>query len=197
LSVILDSYTVHLDLWIADPRGRVIANGRSGKYKSTKGANVANQAWFREALATKDGTEFVATDISAVDQLSGARVPIYSTAIREDGRSNGKPLGVLGIFFDWEKQSQAVVDGVRLSADERPRTRCLMLDSAHRVIAASDGTELFQRCPIETNGQKMNAYVDNSGTLVGFALGPGYETYEGLGWYGVLLQQPSTKKESE
>jgi hypothetical protein len=197
LSVILDSYTVYLDLWITDQRGRVIANGRSDKYPSARGANVGDESWFRKALETNDGTEFVATDISPVNQLGGAKVPIYSTAIREGGRSSGKPVGVLGIFFDWEKQSQAVVDSVRLSDDERPRTRCLILDSAHRVIAASDGTELFQRCSIKTDGHKMSTYVDKGGTLVGFALGPGYETYTGLGWYGVLLQQPHTKTEAQ
>ncbi len=26
--------------------------------------------------------------------------------------------------------------------------------------------------------------------MVGFALTPGYETYKGLGWYGVILQAP-------
>jgi hypothetical protein len=32
LKVILDAYTVYLDLWIADPSGRVIASGRPDKY---------------------------------------------------------------------------------------------------------------------------------------------------------------------
>jgi hypothetical protein len=29
---------------------------------------------------------------------------------------------------------------------------------------------------------------------VGFALTPGYETYRGLGWYGVVEQRPSAAK---
>jgi hypothetical protein len=28
------------------------------------------------------------------------------------------------------------------------------------------------------------------GTLIGFHKTPGYETYEGLGWYGCVVQAP-------
>ena len=33
--------------------------------------------------------------------------------------------------------------------------------------------------------------------LVGYALTPGYETYEGLGWYGVVQQGPSHASDDE
>ena len=42
LSVILDSYTVYLDLWIASKAGVVLANGRPRLY-SVQGANVARR----------------------------------------------------------------------------------------------------------------------------------------------------------
>ena len=34
----------------------------------------------------------------------------------------------------------------------------------------------------------MGTYEDKNGNIVGFALTPGYETYQGLGWYGALFQ---------
>src|ERR1700688_1340757 len=34
LGVILNSYTVYLDLWIADASGRVVANGRPERFRS-------------------------------------------------------------------------------------------------------------------------------------------------------------------
>jgi hypothetical protein len=36
----------------------------------------------------------------------------------------------------------------------------------------------------------MGNYRDETGSLIGFALTPGYETYRGLGWYGVIIQEP-------
>src|SRR5471032_384286 len=41
LGVILTSYTVYLDLWIADRNGRIIAHGRPDRYPGVVGSNVA------------------------------------------------------------------------------------------------------------------------------------------------------------
>jgi hypothetical protein len=191
LGVILDSYTVYLDLWIASRDGVVLANGSPQRFAAS-GKNVSAEPWFRRALETRDGTEFVACDI-AHNSILDAHVATYSAAIRENGQANGRILGVLGIFFDWQKQSQAVVDGIRLTADEQSRTRALILDSAGRIIAASGGTGLFEKCALETNGHSMGTYVDKAGNIVGFALTPGYETYKGLGWFGALIQKPAQK----
>src|SRR5471032_2643085 len=48
LAVILNSYTVYLDIWIADLDGRVIANGRPERYGSAIGASVAQEKWFTD-----------------------------------------------------------------------------------------------------------------------------------------------------
>jgi hypothetical protein len=185
-----------LDLWIVDSKGEVLASGRPGQYPRVKGLNVAAEDWFRRALATSDGTEFVACDISTNQALAGSKVATFATAIREDGMNNGRVLGVLGIFFDWDKQSQAVVDGVRLSDEERSVTRCLIVDARHRVIAASDGVGIFEQYPVRTDGGSMGSYTDSGGNLVGFALTPGYETYAGLGWYGVIEQRRTSHTSS-
>lgn len=190
LGVILDSYTVYLDLWIVNRDGRVVANGRPRQYTAAAGKNVAGENWFRQAMATSDGTEFASSDISINAELENAHVATYSAAIREAGKIDGRPLGVLGIVFDWEKQSQAVVDGVRLAPEERAHTRCLILDSSYRIIAASDRASLLDRFDLQTGGQSMGTYVDKNANLVGFALTPGYETYRGMGWYGALVQSP-------
>ncbi|WYX50307.1 hypothetical protein WJ977_25990 [Achromobacter xylosoxidans] len=39
--------------------------------------------------------------------------------------------------------------------------------------------------------ERPRGYYENADRgLVGFALTPGYETYAGLGWYGVITQRP-------
>lgn len=189
LGVILDAYTVYLDLWVVDTQGRVLASGRPNRYSQVMNSNVANEPWFRDAMQTRDGGEFAVADISINNLLEGRTVATYATAIRDNGEANGKIIGALGIFFDWQSQSQAVVDGVRLKDEEKGKTRCLLLDRNLTVIAANDRAGvLSESFALQHHGQKMGNYVDQAGHYVGFALTPGYETYRGLGWYGVIVQ---------
>ena len=174
LGVILDAYTVYLDLWICDARGRVVANGRPGRYPNVVGRSVAETKWFQEGLRTATGEDFVACDIEGCAALADAPVATYATAIRARGESGGRPLGVLGVHFDWRPQAQAVVDGVRLTPEERGRSRVMLLDERGRVLAASDGqgvlTETF---PLDTSAGPMGSYADGEIT-VGYARTPGY-----------------------
>ena len=104
---------------------------------------------------------------------------------------------MLGIFFDWAAQAQSVVDGVRLSPDERAVTRCLIVDAQRRILAASDRQGVLRETiALDTQGQKMGHAQGSDGVMVGFALTPGYETYQGLGWYGVLIQRRVTSAAS-
>ncbi len=180
---------MYLDIWILDPAGNVLASGRPEKYPGAAESNYANAPWFTQAQATQNGTEFAVADI-AVEPALGRSVATYATAIRDGKQGSGSQLGVLAIWFDWHSQAQAVVTGVHLSEEERKCSRCLLLDSAHRVIAASDGNGvLTETLPLQANQNKLGSYVDGKGSLIGYALTPGYETYKGLGWYGVVLQQ--------
>jgi hypothetical protein len=68
------------------------------------------------------------------------------------------------------------------------KARVLLVDSNFRVIAASDGQGLLtERLQLSLNGQRSGFYQDRAGGLVAFHATPGYETYQGLGWYGVIL----------
>ncbi len=186
LATILRSYTVYLDLWITDTAGNVIATGRPDRYPGAPGTNVARQDWFRRAMATASGDDFVVADIEHNGALEESAVATYATAIRRDGEEHGEAIGVLGIFFDWAPQANDVVTGVGLAADEREQSRVMLLDARHRIIADSLGCHsLGEHYPIETTGrQRGHDLLDDR--LVAFALTPGYETYRGLGWYGVI-----------
>ena len=185
LGVILSSYTVYLDLWVADRNGQVLANGRPQRYPRAVGAQVQGETWFRQALATASGAEFAVADIARNPVLDNAVVATYATAIRRDGLEHGEPLGVLGIFFDWAPQAQAIVRGVRLN--DQPGIRCLLVDARKRVIAASDGRGVLEEVfPLNVQQGTSGHYLDGHGQIVGYALTPGYETYRGLGWYGVI-----------
>jgi hypothetical protein len=191
LQVILDSYTVYRDLWVVDSNGMVVANGRHTTY-AARGSNVAGAEWYKAAMKTSSGAQYVASDIETLPLLRNAQVASYSTAIREGGMPNGRVLGALVIFFDWAPQAETVVKGIRLSEEEWARTRCMIVDSSFRVIAASDAKGLLtERFPLQTEGKSSGFYRRADGSIVSFAATPGYETYRGLGWYGVICQKPA------
>ena len=195
LVVILDAYTVYLDLWVVDADGRVIANGRPGAYPGVVGTSVARERWFQEAMATRSGEEYAVADIHHEPLLGGRPVATYATAVREHGARHGRAIGVLGIHFDWTTQSRSVVDGVGLDDDERAVTRCLLVDATGRVIAGSGGTAtLGEVLTLDTSRGALGSYTAADGTVVGYARTPGFETYRGLGWYGVLVQEQRPRR---
>ncbi|WP_157064185.1 methyl-accepting chemotaxis protein [Methylobacterium tarhaniae] len=189
LGVILSAYTVYLDLWLCDMQGRVLANGRPDTYPDVVGMNVSGEAWFREAAVLTSGDAFSVADIRTEPRLGGAQVATYCASVRAEGRADGRPLGVLAIHFDWEPQARAIVEGVRLGASERERTRVMLLDATDRVIACSKGRGvLSETYRLHTDGRKYGHYRDERGRMVAFHDTPGYETYRGLGWRGVIEQ---------
>jgi Methyl-accepting chemotaxis protein (MCP) signalling domain len=191
LGVILSAYTVYLDLWLCSTAGRVIAHGRPDRYPGVRGLDVSNASWFRDALATGSGDDYSVADIALCDALNRAPVATYSAAVRESGEPHGSVIAVLGIHFDWAPQAEAVVRGVRLSQDEAARTRVMLIDARQRVIAASDQRGVLEETiGLDTQGQDARAYRDQKGNVVAFHRTPGYETYRGLGWYGVIIQAP-------
>ncbi|MGY2051321.1 methyl-accepting chemotaxis protein [Methylobacterium sp. JK268] len=192
LGVILGAYTVYLDLWICDAAGTVVANGRPDRFPEVRGASVAGEEWFRRAAALADGDGYVAAEVTTRPLLRGAQAATYCASIRAEGRADGRPLGVLAIHFDWEPQARAIVAGVRVAPEDRDRTRVLLVDAAGRVLAASDGrgvlTEILR---LDCAGRDGGFDRDPQLTVTAFHRTPGYETYAGLGWYGVITQAPA------
>ncbi|MEJ8795276.1 methyl-accepting chemotaxis protein [Trinickia caryophylli] len=190
LGVILDSYTVYLDLWVIDLEGNVVATGRPDRYAAAGQENVSQKAWFKAAAKSASGAEYATAELEPIAALGGAVAATYAAAIREGGATAGRPLGVLAVFFNWAPQASTVVKGVRLSPEEWGRTRCLLVDARQRVIASSDekGT-LEEVFPLKVSDPKAGAYRPDADTLIAYALTPGYETYEGMGWYGVIVRK--------
>ena len=137
-----------------------------------------------QKLRLRSGDDYVAGDIERQPLLGNAQIATYCASVREGGKANGKPIGILAIHFDWETQARAIVEGIRVDDD---KARVLLVDSKFRVIASSDGQGLLtERVPLK--GGRSGFFKDGSGPEVAFHLTPGYETYKGLGWFGVILR---------
>jgi Methyl-accepting chemotaxis protein (MCP) signalling domain len=188
LGVILDAYTVYIDLWLCDLEGNIIANGRPNKYNII-GNNVARENWFQKAKMLYSGSDFAVDDIRNEYLLNNAQVATYATGVRENGEENGRLIGILGIHFDWKPQAEAIVSGVRLSPEDARTSEVMLVDSKGLVIASSSGRGILQnRINLITDGKTAGYYHDASGKIVAFHKTPGYETYQGLGWYGAIIK---------
>lgn len=191
LRVILDTYTVYLDIWVIDPTGRVLCNGRPDAYPEVANHDVSNTAWFKRALACRGPDEYAVDDVNAVRALRNAHAPIYAAAVHEPGSASTAPVGVLAVFFDWTKQAAAVLRNLRLTPEQGRTVRSLIVDARQRIIASSDGkgilTDLYN---VPQHAGSSGFHLDND-TYCGYAQTPGFETYAGLGWYGVVIDSPA------
>lgn len=194
LGQILDSYTVYLDLVLADLDGRIVANGRPKQYRSI-GRNVAQTEWFKSALATPDSTHFGFESMHRSDLANQERALVYSCVVRKEGNVRGERLGVLGIVFNWKGLGQVVVNQVPLSGAERQHTRVYLTDASGLILSDSAdkgvGEQLVFPGQAELFRTARGAKVTQLGTrkvLVAQAASPGFETYR-TGWHGVLVRQ--------
>ncbi|WP_179283500.1 methyl-accepting chemotaxis protein [Bordetella genomosp. 9] len=191
LGIILDTYTVYLDIWIVDPAGRVLCNGRPDVYPDAANKNVASTVWFRQAMASSGPEEYASCDIECVPALGGAQAAIYAAGVYDGGANNG-PVGVLAVFFDWRKQAAGVLANVRLAPEPGRAVRCMIVDARQRIIASTDGKGLLtDRFELRAGMDDASGYYADGATLCGYARTPGYETYPGMGWHGVVVDKPA------
>ncbi|KQP00280.1 methyl-accepting chemotaxis protein [Methylobacterium sp. Leaf91] len=188
LGVILSAYTVYLDLWLCSLDGKVIANGRPDRF-DVVGLDVSLEPWFACAKPLASGDDFAVANVAQVAALNGSQSATYVASVREGGETNGKAIGFLAIHFDWEPQARTIVEGVRLAPAERAHSRVMLLDANNRILASSGmRVSLGETYPLRAGSLSHGHYVDERGCLIAFHLTPGYETYEGLGWRGVIEQ---------
>ncbi len=194
LEDINNSYTLYRDLVITDRHGTIIANSNKDRRDAVLGLYVGEETWFNKALNTKNGTEYLAQDLhhsSVEDQLS----LIYSTAIREHSDENGKPIGSMGVFFDFQDEAQIILEEyMPKSVDGHIVEGCysMFTNEQGMVIASNDETIL----PVGSSahipranrhlgpGEQMSSYIVFAGinSAVFSSKTDGYLDYEGLGW---------------
>jgi hypothetical protein len=193
LGVILNSYTVYVDLVLADMKGRIVANGRPDQFKSV-GRSVADQEWFISAQRTKSGDEFGFQTAHCSELIDRQPALVYSCGVREGGTANGRLIGVLGIIFNWEALAQTIMMAVPLSATEKASTRCCIIDATGRVLADSNEKHLVDTLDVsalpDVFTRKKGFFVTHyqgRDCCIGYALAPGFETYT-TGWYSLIIQ---------
>ena len=192
LGLINRFYSVYLNLVLVGIDGTIIACSQPAKFPRVIGADMSTLPWFKKAMATTNGDQYVTDDISHDALHDDKLTAVYAAAVRQERNKDGKIVGVLGVLFDWESQSKTIVQTESaLSEEEWTRSRVILLDQHMRIIAASDNTGILSPFMLAHNGQQKGHYVNADHELVAFAKTLGYQEYDGLGWYAAIVQKPT------
>lgn len=192
LGVILSAYTVYYDLVLVDLEGRVVANGRPDLYRSV-GLDVSAQQWYQSACRTRSGDEYGFETCHESLLVGNKRVLAYSCLVREGGEACGRPLGVLGILFNWDDLAQVIVERTPLPQEEWKRSLVGIMDDRGNFLAVAKGDAVSSVESLDASETfaKERSYQElrfgGRPAIVAHALAPGYETYS-TGWRSVIVQ---------
>lgn len=190
LSTINRFYSVYHDLVLTDKSGTVVASANRAHAETVAKADIARQQWFKDARATKTGDDYVVGHVEESAAHGGREVLVYATAVRAGGQTDGEIMGTLGVYFDWQEQGRAIVEKEAvLPPQVKERTVVLLLDQNKRVIATTDPVLRFRPFELRDDGRDRGSYYDGAGNIVAFAKTLGYQEYDGLGWWGVVIQK--------
>lgn len=181
-------YTVYHDLILTDLEGRVMATARDGALPVPRGLPSDDRNWFNRALKLRSGHDYVVDWVRPSPMHNGHQTLVYATPVRAGGQHDGAPIGVLAVHFNWQDEAQIIVrDEAGFTPEEWKTRRVLLLDGERRIIAASDGVGLLTPFQLQDGGAARGCYRLSGGQTVGFAKTIGYQDYDGLGWYGVVI----------
>lgn len=180
-------YTVYRDLMLLDMDGRVLA---SAAEPMPRNLSVDERAWFTPAAALPSGHDYTVSAVHPNPQ-DGAPWLVYAATVRDGGMHDGVALGVLAVAFNWDREAGLIVrEEAGFTAEEWTRSRVLLLDRDFRVLADSDGAPLGSLFSLAHGGAEKGCTEAPDGTLTAFARTIGYQEYDGLGWYGVVVRRP-------
>jgi hypothetical protein len=114
-------------------------------------------------------------------------VLVYVAGVRPAG-TDGTPLGVLYLEYDWEGQIGAIVSDRHLFRPaERDRTVVSVVDGDDRVVATSGRYAFGQRMAHRPPGTRGSLCLDDS--VIAFASAVPVNGFDGLGLCCVIERQ--------
>ena len=194
LGIINASYTMYRDLVVADSNGRIVANSKSENRDKLKRMNVSEQSWFRQGMQISRSVEFGVQDVCNSELENEDTSLIYCGGILEDGQREGKVLGVLGIFFDWENLVCPILEGClpRIKGEVVEGGAAFYVNDERKVIATTDHENFPIGQVVDLPAENLNLDAGESASgiflanrqkyIIGSSKTQGYREYKGLGW---------------
>jgi hypothetical protein len=154
-----------------------------------KNIDASQLPWVKKAFSTDSGDKYAVDDIFHDSLHDNQTVAIYAAAIRMGGKIDGKVIGALGVVFDFETQAKVIVEKEpAFNAEEFKKMRVMLIDQNLRIIADSSKTTALETFFLQHNNKQKGYYFNDKKELVAFAKTIGYQEYDGLGWYAVIVQ---------
>ena len=195
LEDIRNSYTLYRDLVIVDQKGIVIANSNVQRRDAVLGLDLSKEDWFIKALQTKDGTEYHVQDIAPSKVEDGMESLVYGTAIRENGDEQGKVIGAMGVYFDFQGESQLILNEYMPTHDGElvDGWFSFFTNKAGRVICSNDELAIpsgsyanipRKHCNLQQAGEfcVSTTIMRGAKSLIVSNKSGGFDDYKGLGW---------------
>lgn len=194
LGIINASYTMYRDLVIADANGRIVANSRFENRERLEGMTVSDHSWFRQGMQLTRSIQFGVQDVCKSDLETLDTSLIYCAAILDKGQRMGKPVGVLGILFDWKQQVLPILEEClpRMKGTVVPGGAAFYVNRDKVVIASTDEAQfpVGQSVALPSENSKLRDGQSASGVfstngrkyIIGSSGSHGYREYKGLGW---------------
>jgi len=143
-----DSYR---NAFIADVQGDVVAAGL--EESKSKIRNVAHSTSFKASMATTTARKWHASYVwqnpIAKDQVS----VMFAAGVRHSMATEGPPVGVLVLEFDWGTQINALLEAAAQTSSDAERIRLTIVDGKNCTLASSWGAPF---------GHKMQADLSQS-----------------------------------
>lgn len=194
LQIINASYTMYRDLVVADVNGKIVASSKSENREKLDGMSVSDQYWYRSGMQMSKLVQFATQDVCKTELENENTSLIYCSAILENGQRTGKPVGVLGILFDWENQAKPILEGClpRINHQVVHGGAAFYVNREKIIIATTDDVNFpinkIVNIPLENlnlkNGEFASGIFSSNEQqyIIGSSGSNGYREYKGLGW---------------
>jgi hypothetical protein len=176
-------HQVYIDVWLCDAAGRVIASSHRDRF-DLRDHGADQEPWFKRVMRPTGEAGVIVEDVRHAPALQGAAVVTVAAPVRPLDDPDGAPIGVLAAHFDWEREARSVI-----APDAGAPDRLLIADSTGRVLAASDGRGQFaEMTPLKGRSTASGVILGDDGREYAFQRSAGFQSYGGLGWFGVTVR---------
>ena len=131
LGIMLESYPAYYDLLLCDTSGNCKAS--ANPKHDLKNINFREKSWFKDAITSKDGTEYAFQTVHYSPTIQDYSVT-FSCKVHEDADHTKPVIGVIAAVFKWREFAQRIINETALNQNEKKTTRVLICDDNGQVL---------------------------------------------------------------
>ena len=136
------------------------------------------------ARLTAEVDQIACEKAKSIQQITNQMKMLALNALIESSRAGALDAGFGVVAQEVRSVGQKVETISRELETQLTKRTANLMQPIQQMTERSRG----ERMPLTVNGSESGVYKDGAGPQVAFHLTPGYETYKGLGWFGVIVR---------